>query len=375
MDTQSLPNEEHLSKLTISGYKSISKDFPVELELGDITLLLGANGSGKSNILGFFKLVGLMMVGELQRYVEMAGTSQTFLHYGAQRTPQLSAELRYETPKREDTYEFTLSHATSNRLIFNEEHLHSKDKASGTISEVQLSPNFRESALLNVQDETALTLRNNLQRTKYYQFHDSSLDGPLRRPAAVDTAPYLQAQGGNLAAFLYHLQQHYAASYRQIVSYVRDVVPTFRDFYLEPSNGMISLRWQDDSLNDYVLLPEQFSDGSIRFIALATLLLQPTEKLPRVVIIDEPELGLHPTAISALAQMINAASLHCQVLVSTQSKDLIDHFEADQIAVVEMDAATHSTRVKQLSTEELAVWLEEYTISELWDKNIIGGKP
>lgn len=171
------------------------------------------------------------------------------------------------------------------------------------------------------------------------------------------------------------MRENYIDSYKRIVEYVRDVVPQFQDFYLEPSNKTISLRWIDNSATDYRFNAHQFSDGSIRFIALATLLLQPEKTMPNVIILDEPELGLHPYAISQLAEMIKDASIHSQIIIATQSKDLVDHFDIDSISVVEMDKNTQSTSVTHLKEDDYKIWLEHYMVSELWDKNIIGGRP
>jgi predicted ATPase len=210
---------------------------------------------------------------------------------------------------------------------------------------------------------------------KVYQFHDSSNEGPLRQSCPVETANYLQSHGNNLPSFLFFLRNNYNESYKRIVDYVRDVVPQFQDFYLEPVNNFVSLRWIDNSATDYRFNAYQFSDGSIRFIALAALLLQPAQTMPNVIILDEPELGLHPYAITQLAEMIKDASIHAQVIIATQSKDLVDHFDIDNISVVEMDEKTQSTTVNHLNEEDYKLWLEHYTVSELWDKNIIGGRP
>ena len=153
-------------------------------------------------------------------------------------------------------------------------------------------------------------------------------------------------------------------------------MPQFKDFYLVPNEkGYVSLKWIDVFPNDYVLLPEQFSDGTIRFIALATLLLQPKKTMPKVVIVDEPELGLHPFAIGQLAEMIKEASMHTQVIVATQSPGLVDEFETNQITIIETDKESGYSTARKLNEEELKDWLENYSLSELWDKNVLGGRP
>ncbi len=368
--------QDRLSKITIRGYKSIAYDNPVTLNLQDVTLLIGANGAGKSNILSFFKLLGFMMNGALQRYVEQEGTSNALLHYGVKVTPQLSCELVYQDEQRTNTYRFTLAHATEGRLLIDDEKVFSNcGRTSDDVQGIASSYNYRESDLLKSTADKTIRIRENLLQTKFYQFHDSSSNGPLRQASQVDTPNYLQTQATNLAAFLLFLKENYPVEFRKIEEHVRFVVPNFREFYLVPNKGYVSLKWYDTSGNDYVLTADQLSDGSIRFIALATLLLQPQETIARIIILDEPELGLHPMAIDALAHLIEDASLKSQILVSTQSKELIDYFEPQNIAVVEMAEDSHTTTVQQLDNEALSSWLENYTLSELWDKNVLGGRP
>lgn len=365
-----------LKKIEIKGYKSISFDTPLNLELDNINILLGSNGSGKSNIISFFKMLGYMMSGNLQLLVEQAGTSNNILYYGAKRTPTLCGELRFENSLSYDIYKFSLTHALPDRLILSSEEIEWGNKQQKNKPQiVPLDTNFKESALISATDTQSQTIRKILSNCKVYQFHDSSVTGPLRQASTVDSAHYLQSEGNNLASFLYYLKLNFNESYQRIVSYVRMIVPQFQDFYLEPSRGYISLKWIDNSPNDYILSPDQFSDGSIRFVALATLLLQPERTMPNVIIIDEPELGLHPYAIGQLIEMIKDASLHAQIIVATQAPALIDGFSINEITVIERDEEKKCTRVHQLSEKEFKDWLENYTISELWDKNVIGGRP
>jgi predicted ATPase len=368
-------NRKKLRKVTIRGYKSIAYNNPVSMHLGDVNILLGANGAGKSNIVSFFRMLGYMMSKSFGVYVEKSGTANSILHYGPKKTPVMSGTLEFTDNKSVDSYHFSLSNAAPDRLIITEESIKWHRKTENKPYEVLLEPNFRESALADSKDSVAKSIYWMLSYCKVYQFHDSSNEGPLRQACPVDTANYLQSHGNNLPSFLLFLRDNYADSYKRIVDYVRDVVPQFQDFYLEPSNKTISLRWIDNSATDYRFNAYQFSDGSIRFIALATLLLQPAKTMPDVIILDEPELGLHPYAITQLAEMIKDASIHVQVIIATQSKDLVDHFDVDNISVVEMDEKTQSTTVTHLKVEDYKLWLDHYTVSELWDKNIIGGRP
>lgn len=368
-------NDMKLKEVIIQGYKSIAYDNPVKLSLGDISILLGANGAGKSNIISFLRMLSYMMNKSFGRYVEMVGTANSLLHYGIKKTPVMSGKMVFTNEKSIDTYQFSLTYAAPDRLIITEESINWHRQNESKPYSVSLEPNYKESALADSNDPVAKSIFKMLSFCKVYQFHDSSAEGPLRQACPVETANYLQSHGNNLPSFLLFLRNNYSDSYNRIIEYVRDVVPQFQDFYLEPVNNYVSLRWIDTSATDYRFNAHQFSDGSIRFIALTTLLLQPKNTMPNVIIIDEPELGLHPYAITQLAEMIKDASLHTQVFIATQSKDLVDNFNLSDVAVVEMDETKQTTTVKQLNDEEYNLWLENYTVSEMWDKNIIGGRP
>jgi len=113
-------------------------------------------------------------------------------------------------------------------------------------------------------------------------------------------------------------------------------------------------------LSDQYFDVSSLSDGTLRFICLATLLLQPTQKRPSPIILDEPELGLHPYAIAMWASMVKAAATETQIIISTQSPLLLDHFEPEDILVTELeDGATTLTR---LQSSELEAWLEDYSL-------------
>jgi predicted ATPase len=283
--------------------------------------------------------------------------------------------MRFESNTRIDNYTFKLAHASPDRLIITSEEIVWRAKARNQAQTIVLPSDFKESALINNRNKTAMAIRRILTNCKVYQFHDSSAESRIRQSSPIGLY-YLQSEGENLASFLYVLKTDFPTNYHRIVSYVRQIVPQFNDFYLEPNEkGYVMLRWTDTSPNDYVMLPEQFSDGSIRFIALATLLLQPKKTMPDVIIIDEPELGLHPFAIAQLAEMIKEASINTQVIIATQSPGLVDEFDANQITVIEHDEESESTLARKLNEEELSEWLDNYSLGELWNKNVLGRRP
>lgn len=134
----------------------------------------------------------------------------------------------------------------------------------------------------------------------------------------------------------------------------------------------IELAWNDINAPDKYFSANDLSDGSIRFMALATLLMQPL--LPKVIIIDEPELGLHPVAITKLSGLIkSAAARGCQVIISTQSVNLISNFEAEDVITV--DRQNGQSVFNRLNSKELEKWLNDYSLGDLWTKSIINGQP
>lgn len=364
-----------LKHIDIYGYKSIDYNSPLRLDLHNVNILLGANGSGKSNIISFFKMLNYMMSGSLQRFIAQNGGSQKFLHYGPKHTPALRGTVVLSQNAKTDVYDFTLSNAVADQLIITNEKVSFKKANNTEAWSKDIVSNFKESGLIEQKNLTIKTIRKMLSQCKAYQFHDSSLSGVLRQSSHIDAAQYLQSEGNNLAAYLFFLKHNYEESYKNIVSYVHLVMPQFGDFYLNPVNNYVALNWQDNSANDYVFTSDQFSDGTIRFIALATLLLQPANLMPSVIIIDEPELGLHPSALDQLSEMIKDASIHSQIIIATQSAQLIDDFPLEDISIIEEDKVKYSTICRQLKEKDFKLWLEEYTNSELWRKNVIGGQP
>ncbi|MBQ3800605.1 MAG: AAA family ATPase, partial [Treponema sp.] len=334
------------------------------------------NGSGKSNLVSFFSLLNHMMTGSLQRHVAENGTAENFLHFGSKHTPEFSARLTFGNGTGEDAYSFTLKKSVQDTLFFSEECV----SKNGVLSEAQ--PGNKESFLTDGEalGEGKPAVSQILSACKVFQFHDTSASSYIRNTASLDNDRSLMGNGGNLAAYLYMLKttEKYSRYYRRIAERIRFMMPQFGDFVLEPqarNNNYIRLRWTAKDEPDYIFGPEQLSDGSIRFMALATLLLQPPELLPKVVVLDEPELGLHPRAVDMLAHLIKTAAQNCQIVVATQSPRMLDSFTAEDIIVAEYNGASRSSTYTRLNPDELSDWLERFSLSELWEKNVLGGQP
>jgi predicted ATPase len=364
-----------LDYITVRGFKSIASI--EKLSLRPVNVLIGSNGSGKSNFIGVFAFLHAIREGRLRDYVIQAGGAEKVLHFGSKTTKQVEVRLSFE--EEVDQYELVLSPTQDDGLYPSSEvALYWGGKAYKKPFDVPLAPREqgREAGISNPHlEKTPGWVRARLGGWRLYHMHDTSLSSPMRKTAKVNDNQFLRPDGSNLAAFLYFLQERHQTSYTLIRRTVQRVAPFFDDFRLAPSRlkpDDIMLEWRHQNSDQY-FDSGSFSDGTLRFIALATLFLQPREYLPSVVLVDEPELGLHPYAIEMLASLIRQASTSTQVIVSTQSSLLLDHFDpVDVLVANRLDGGTQITR---LEPSQLQEWLEDYSLGQLWEKNEFAGRP
>lgn len=370
-----------LNWLSVAGYKSIRR---LELALRNLNVFIGANGSGKSNLLSVFRLLAWQFstpTGRLQEYIGRNGGANAILHDGSKITQDIEIDLNLLSDHGPIDYFCRLSHTAADTLAFTDEccqlaNDNSKpaeiflDMGHGT-----LAGHF-ESKLLFLADDpknwAARIVLDTLKRISIYQFHDTSFNSRIRGKWSVGDYLTLKEDGANLASVLLHLQSANPQYYRISVDSIRAIVPFFEDFSLHDEHGYVLLRWREKG-SDKEFDVSQASDGMLRAMALVTLLNQPPQNLPSVLIIDEPELGLHPSAIEIISGMIRNVARHVQVIVSTQSLQFVDEFEPEDIVVV--DRPRRATEVKRLDPKRLEEWLQDYSLSELWEKNVIGGRP
>ncbi|HET6879146.1 MAG TPA: AAA family ATPase [Pirellulales bacterium] len=365
-----------LKRIRIAGWKSI-KDQAIDLQ--PLNVVIGANGAGKSNLLSFFQLLRAVSLNDVARLVARAGGASAVLHHGPKTTSAIVGEMEFSAELGLERHEFRLAFAGGDKLIFDSESF-SEPKAESPQNKVHhraVGGQFpRASQGGEIPDgEPAATIHRRLSGIRVYHFHDTSETARARLAGYVEDNRGLSSDAGNLPAILYLLRNQYGANYRRITGAVRSVMPDFDDLVLEPQQAApqnILLNWRQKE-SDYLFGPHQFSDGSLRFIALATLLNQPAELLPSVIVIDEPELGLHPAALSLLGGMLRSVSHRCQVVVATQSVALLDEFQPDEVIVAEMHRS--ESQFRQLDSGAIAEWLETYSLSQLWEKNVIGGGP
>jgi predicted ATPase len=354
-----------MEHINIRGYKSIKE---VSLNLRPINIFIGSNGSGKSNFLSFFEFLKNGYQRNLQAYVALKGGAEKFLHKGEKNTQEISTKLTF---KKTNGYSFTLKRGEE-RFIFVKEGLWYENPFYS--NPMEIASLGAESALKSATVARADYIRKYLSALEKYHFHDTGENSPFNRESSVENDKFfLYDKGQNLAAYLFSIYNEHRLVYNLIVKTIQSIAPYFLDFIFRPEkNGNIRLRWQS-RYSASIYGTNDLSDGTIRFVALTTLFMQPS--LPQTIIIDEPELGLHPSAIAKLAGMIKSVSKkNCQVIIATQSTDLISHFVPEDIITV--DQVNGESSFKRLSSDTLNQWLEDYTIDDLWKRNIIdSGQP
>jgi predicted ATPase len=370
-----------LTKLTLEGFKSFRK---LELELRPLNVLIGANGAGKSNFISAFRLLNAMVEGRLQRTIAEAGGSDAFLRYGKKQTRNTRFHLEFDT---DVVYDANLLADSTDSLTLNLEGFYrpiTDGKSDAlTTARFETPTGRRESLIWAIRENTEShqdyqdyvgvidNIRSRLQSIQIHHMPDTSSTAAIKGTGRINDNLKLRSDGENLAAMLFLIRLQNLMAYHAIRDVIRNVAPYFDDFQLRPNAlnlDTIRLEWREEN-SDYPFLARDLSDGTLRFMALVTLLLQPNP--PAITVIDEPELGLHPFAIEELAGLLRVASSRTQLIVATQSPQLIAALEPEDVIVA--DRENGETTLRRLDANALEGWLEEYTLGELWQKNILGG--
>ena len=364
-----------IEHIRIQGFRSLAN-----IELAGIpgaAVLIGANGSGKSNFIRFFEMLSWMLgARRLAEFVERHGGADDQLFGGGKHTPRMEATVTMRTEAGRNDYQFVLAHAHPDRLIFMEEAFRFSRVLSTTeppwrfLGSSHSEANIVEEAQTNT---TAWVIVKLLRNCAAYQFHDTSDTSDFKKNLDSDDNNYLKAHGGNLAAVLHRLERQDIKRFELICEHIGRVLPVFDRFQIEESYRKVHLRWKAKG-TDKTFGPHLTSDGSLRFFSLVTLLNLPPEMLPDVVLLDEPELGLHPAAVALIGGMIKTLAEERQVIVATQSPLLVDEFALDEIFV--LDLREGRTEFNKLTQDDYRSWIDDnFTPGELWQKNLLGGRP
>ena len=378
---------------------------------GALTVLIGPNGAGKSNFISFFDMMSRTLADEsaFPNYVAEQGGASKILHDGPSTTNAIGAIIELTTPNGKNHYCFYLRYAAGDALFFSNEHHqhqprqdcdesadwfgigleHPIENDGDEHDQGERATGLRFPGLLlhAGHDDPAAVTRDFFKGITPYQFHNTSAAARMRTKWRVGDNRRLKADAANIAPLLLRLKERESKCYRRILDTIRLILPFFSDFELEPDHGYLLLAWRERD-SDEIFDVSQASDGMLRVISLVTLLLQPEDSLPDVLILDEPELGLHPYAINVIGGLISAVSTKTQVIIATQSTSLVDCFDPEDVVVVERMAhgveradghiaelEGRASDFQRLNSDSLSEWLEEYSLSELWEKNVIGGRP
>ena len=356
-----------LSRIDISGYKSIKK---CSIKLNKINVLIGSNGAGKSNFISAFALLQNILGKNLQVSVAQRGLNSLFYN-GRKVTDEISFEVFFGN----NSYGFDLIPTDDNRIIFKKEYFgyHGQWENESTVSKGHIESLWEIGSNNKLDDYIKPILSK--QNWRVYHFHDTGKSAKVKQEHNISNNKVLSYDAGNLAAFLYRLKNNYEKNYNEIVGTIQLIAPYFKDFILEPqesNNELIILKWQQRGCDD-IFNASQFSDGTLRFICLAALLLQPPELQPATIVVDEPELGLHPYAITIFSEMVKQLPDEKQIIISTQSVELLNEFDVEDVIVV--NRSEEGSIFKRLDINGLEAWLEsDYALGDLWKKNILGGR-
>lgn len=371
-----------LTRIRVAGYRSLRD---VTLEPGRVTVLIGANGAGKSNLLSFLRMVPLTRTRSLRRFVGEAGGASALLHYGPKVTQVISLRLEFAQDGGENAYDARLGYAAGDSLIYLDEAVEHRRDGLPSWSRFSLGAGHAESRLEEDAQSpghaTSRTVNWWLSRMNFFHVHDTSPTSPLRQNSRQEDTHFLRSDGSNLAAYLRELAngetESRRAAWNRITGLVHQVAPFIKALQptlvapAQTSTSAVRLDWTDE--RDHVFGPHHLSDGTLRALALITALAQPAENLPTFISIDEPELGLHPAALTLFASLMRSVSGRCQILLATQSPALLDCFDPNEIVVVERCAG--ETAFRRLDSASLATWRDDYTLSQLFEKNVLGGRP
>lgn len=349
--------------IVIEGYKSLRA---VKIDLQPINILIGANGSGKSNFISFFDFLHQIYRRNINDYIALSGGADKVLYSGQKITDRIAFKMEFD--KGQNGYAATLVSGNAGFIFTDERLIYKSDNG------VDISASKKEANIKMTNNERAKYVSKYFTGFRKYHFHDTSKNSPFTRFSHIkNDKSFLYSDGGNIASFLYSIYNNHKIVYRKIIKTIQSIAPYFLDFYFAVNEeNLIRLQWMDRH-SDVTYGVTDLSDGTLRFIALVVLFMQPN--LPNTIIIDEPELGLHPAAIAKLVGMIKSvAQKNCQVIIATQSTDLISYFHPHDIVTV--DRIKGESVFERLSETELALWLEDYTIDDLWKRNIIAkGQP
>lgn len=356
-----------LNSISVYGYKSIQK--LEKFKLSNVNILIGINGAGKSNIISIFKLLNNIYNRQLQSYT-LKNNIDSMFYMGTKNTKKIT--LEFEFNENRNKYKVELQATNDNKVMIAKDTFdYYLSNSLYKITENKLESDMSDAENIINSKNIAKHCLEPIKQWKVYHFHDTSDDSPIKRQCSNNDNLIFKPDASNIAAYIRMIYKEYKKHYKLLINTIQDVAPYFGDFIIRDDEN-IQLEWVSKFDKDTALKANMLSDGTLRFICLAVLLLQPTDKMPDLILIDEPELGLHPYAIEKLAGLIRRLETK-QFIISTQSVEFLNYFSPDEIIVVENK--NNQSEIKRLDSAQLEIWLKDYSLGELWNNYIIGGRP
>jgi predicted ATPase len=360
-----------LARISIEGFKSFRSLRNFTFNPG-LNILIGPNGAGKSNFIDFFRMMENIALKNLAGFAMKQGRSENLLFQGASPARRVDAEFLVGN----DGYRFSLEPAADGAFLTTLEESLRNGSSIWISREARRELSLADWKHLGGTHNNKLLLNETISSWRVFHFSDTSLSSSLRKPASIYDYKDFYSDGSNLPAYLWGLKNQHQQIFDDIVISMRLVVPNFDHFVLEPEESsttqdrLVSLLWRKKGSN-YLYKPWQMSDGTLRILALMTVLAQPNP--PSTIVIDEPELGLHPNTLGFLAGLMHGASNRTQLIVATQSPDFLRTMEPDDVIIV--NTRNGESTFERLERGPLACWLEDYSLGELWANNVIQAGP
>lgn len=372
-----------LNNISISHFKSIANVH--ELVLADLNVIIGANGAGKSSFISIFQMLENMSRRNFQNFCIDSGDANSLFFFEGAKSQPIKLGFDFKNGKIKTCYNLEIILSPKETALISQEYMEydgdiisdnegtEDNPATGYRTESQLYRWGSDKKRYKLHYPVCETI--NSWRT--YHFHDTSIASFLRKSSQFGTDKNLLQTGENLAPYIFYLRERHPDIYTYLVSAIRCIAPFFLDFVFpytweqaRENNQKISLAWKQ-TCSERLMQPWQFSDGTLRFIALVVALIQPDP--PAIILVDEPEIGLHPAAISFISGLLHDASTRTQVIVTTQSPLMLENMDPHNIIV--MTSQNNKSSCEKLDAKSLKTWLEDYTLCDLWMKGLLATGP
>ncbi len=389
------PNNLLIRRLRPRSFLSFGNSFP-GIELQALNVLIGANGSGKSNLLEAISFLRAAPR-EWREVTRKGGGVSEWIWKGEKKDGKAEIEALISNPKGKQPLRHSMAfHAVSQAFALDDERVENEQADGG-----QETPYFyyryqNGDPVLNTKDkgqrklardtiESDLSilaqrrdpetypelsmLAQSYESIRIYREWSFGRGAVFREPQKADMRnDMLEEDFSNLGLFLNRLKIRFPAAKKAILSGLLDLYDGIRDFDVLVEGGTVQVFFTE---GNYSIPATRLSDGTLRYLCLLAILCDPEP--PKMICIEEPELGLHPDILPKVADLIKTASERAQIVITTHSDLLVDAMTETPETVVVCAKEQGQTTMERLDALQLADWLKTYRLGQLWTKGEIGG--